>query len=623
MIKKDSDRWYIRTYASKVVLFVSLLIIVIIVVQNFVFIRTETAYLQDRLIEDQKSLNELLAINLGVAQTIAGFAFQSNLIKEAGEISDTVYVRFTKPNGEIYLSNIVEERGAVIKDPAINTDKTVVKDDVYKGESIKVVVSPVSGGYTVWLGFSLHSIHAAVNERVRDILLVSIVILIIGNFIAYFIAKRMTRPLKELRKGVEVISKGNLNYKVDVKTRDEVGQLASTFNQMVSDLRTSTTSIDNLNKEIAERQRMEEALRESEEKFSKAFRASPLAISINTLEDDRIIESNEGGHRISGYTREELIGRRAADLNMWVKAEERDRLIQTLREHGRVQNEEVHLRKKSGEIQVAQFSAEIISIGDKPCMISIINDITERKQTESKLKKALSDLEHSSAQLAATNKELEAFSYSVSHDLRAPLRTIDGFSQALLEDYPDALDKQGSDYLRRLRTASQKMGKIIDGLLKLSRLSRSDMNREKVDLSALAQEITENLRQTQPERQVEFVIGNGLTVKGDPQLLRAALENLLGNAWKFTGKLQQARIEFGATQNGDKRAYFVRDNGAGFDMTYADKLFGAFQRLHETTEFPGTGIGLATVQRIIHRHGGSVWAEGAAGEGATFYFTLS
>jgi hypothetical protein len=146
MIKKDSDRWYIRTYASKVVLFVSLLIIVIIVVQNFVFIRTETAYLQDRLIEDQKSLNELLAINLGVAQTIAGFAFQSNLIKEAGEISDTVYVRFTKPNGEIYLSNIVEERGAVIKDPAINTDKTVVKDDVYKGESIKVVVSPVSGG---------------------------------------------------------------------------------------------------------------------------------------------------------------------------------------------------------------------------------------------------------------------------------------------------------------------------------------------------------------------------------------------------------------------------------------------------------------------------------------------
>jgi light-regulated signal transduction histidine kinase (bacteriophytochrome) len=244
------------------------------------------------------------------------------------------------------------------------------------------------------------------------------------------------------------------------------------------------------------------------------------------------------------------------------------------------------------------------------------HDITERKQAEEKL-------EHSNTQLAATNKELEAFSYSVSHDLRAPLRTIDGFSQALLEDYPDKLDEQGKDYLQRVRSASQRMGVLIDDLLKLSRLSRSEMHKESVDLSALVEEIAAELQQTQPERHVELVISRGLTASGDRQLLRVALVNLLGNAWKFTGKRQQARIEFGATQNGDKKAYFVRDNGAGFDMTYANKLFGAFQRLHETTEFPGTGIGLATVQRIIHRHGGSVWAEGAMGEGATFYFTLS
>lgn len=253
----------------------------------------------------------------------------------------------------------------------------------------------------------------------------------------------------------------------------------------------------------------------------------------------------------------------------------------------------------------------------------IIGNAIERKQAEEKLKQALANLEHSNIQLTAINKELEAFSYSVSHDLRAPLRTIDGFSQALMEDYQDKLDEQGKDYLSRLRAASQRMGGLIDELLKLSRLSRSEMRKEPVDLSALAQEIAAELQQTQPERQVEFVISEGLATVGDRQLLRVALGNLLGNAWKFTSKRQQARIEFSITQNGDKKAYFVRDNGAGFDMTYAKKLFGAFQRLHDTTEFPGTGIGLATVQRIIHRHGGSVWAEGTMGKGATFYFTLS
>jgi PAS domain S-box-containing protein len=494
--------------------------------------------------------------------------------------------------------------------------------------------------------------------------------------------------------------------------------------------------------DITERKRAEEKLRESEEKFSKAFRSSPNTMVITTLKDGKFIEVNDSHNRITGYSREETIGHSALELGLWIKAEDRTRMTQILKEHGRVCNEEFEFRMKSGEIRNWLFSAEHIDIGGEPCIISmtiditelkraeealtlraqildsatdsiflhdfdgnfiyvnetacrthgysrdefvkmklsqvitpervsrldsdfqnmlekgqatfesvhlrkdgsampaevhgrtiesaggkllltVIRDITERKAAEEKLKQALSNLEHSSAQLAAINKELEAFSYSVSHDLRAPLRSIDGFSQALLEDYLDKLDEQGQDYLNRLRNASQKMGELIDGLLKLSRLTRSDMHKEKIDLSALAEEITARLKETQPERQVEVVISRGLTASGDRQLLRALLENLLGNAWKFTGKCPQARIEFGATRNGAKKAYFVRDNGAGFDMTYADKLFGAFQRLHEVTEFPGTGIGLATVQRIIHRHGGSVWAEGTVGKGATFYFTLN
>jgi len=226
------------------------------------------------------------------------------------------------------------------------------------------------------------------------------------------------------------------------------------------------------------------------------------------------------------------------------------------------------------------------------------------------------------SELAALNRELEAFAYSVSHDLRAPLRGIDGFSQALLEDYADKLDAEGQDYLRRVQAGSQRMGQLIDGLLKLFRVTRGEMRREAVDLSSLAQAVAAELQQREPERRVEFVIAEGLVAEGDAPLLRVVLENLLGNAWKFTAKYPRARIEFGVTQRRGERAYFVRDDGVGFDMAYADKLFGAFQRLHSTAEFDGTGIGLATVQRIIHRHGGRVWAEGMEGQGATFYFAL-
>lgn len=232
------------------------------------------------------------------------------------------------------------------------------------------------------------------------------------------------------------------------------------------------------------------------------------------------------------------------------------------------------------------------------------------------------ELEVANRELEATNRELETFSYSVSHDLRAPLRSISGFCQILLEDYSERFDEEGRSYLRRVQAASQHMGRLIDDLLDLSRVTRVPLRTQHVDLSALAREISMDLKSNEPEREVEFVIPDGLTATGDPGLLRVALENLLGNAWKFTSKKPEARIEFGALPRNGERTYFVRDNGAGFDMAYANKLFGAFQRLHLADEFEGIGIGLATVQRVIRRHGGSVWAEGEVDRGATFYFTL-
>ncbi|CAN5646886.1 MAG: CHASE domain-containing protein [Actinomycetota bacterium] len=233
------------------------------------------------------------------------------------------------------------------------------------------------------------------------------------------------------------------------------------------------------------------------------------------------------------------------------------------------------------------------------------------------------ELEEANRGLEAANRELEAFSYSVSHDLRAPLRSIEGFSQILVEDYGEALDEEGVGYLGRVKGASRRMSELIDDLLQLSRVTRASMERSEVDLSLLAREAADELEQSDPDRNIEIVVRGGAKARGDERLLRVAIENLIGNAWKFTSKNEGgAKIEFGSTSKNGVPTYYVRDDGAGFEMDYAKKLFGAFQRLHTEDEFEGTGIGLATVARIVRRHGGEVWAEGEPGKGAIFYFTL-
>jgi signal transduction histidine kinase len=225
------------------------------------------------------------------------------------------------------------------------------------------------------------------------------------------------------------------------------------------------------------------------------------------------------------------------------------------------------------------------------------------------------DLEHK-------NRELESFSYAVSHDLRAPLRRIDSFSRAVLESQADRLEPMGKHFLERVREASQQMSELIDDVLYLSRVTRAEIREHEVDLSGLVTLLLERMKETEPEREVEIKVRPGLVALGDGQLLRIAIQNLLDNAWKFTGREPRVRIEFGTASIAGEQAYFVRDNGAGFNMAYVDRLFGPFQRLHPVTEFPGSGIGLATVQRIIHRHGGRIWAEGLEGQGATIHFTL-
>ena len=278
---------------------------------------------------------------------------------------------------------------------------------------------------------------------------------------------------------------------------------------------------------------------------------------------------------------------------------------------------------KDGSIQNIIFRQVIVN--DEKEYI-ICENVSERIRAEEKFRALNEELEQRvkkrTAQLEATNKELESFSYSVSHDLRAPLRSIDGFSMALLDEYKDELDAEGQDYLRRVRSASQRMGQIIDDLLSLSRISRRELKKQEVNLSEIAQKIVEKLQESDSDRHVDIVIGHRVTADCDSNLIEVVLENLLGNAWKFTSKRDKPWIIFDTVVQDDELVYCVRDNGAGFDMAYANKLFGAFQRLHKDSDFHGYGIGLATVQRIIHRHGGRIWAEGHVDRGATFYFAV-
>lgn len=238
------------------------------------------------------------------------------------------------------------------------------------------------------------------------------------------------------------------------------------------------------------------------------------------------------------------------------------------------------------------------------------------------LRQSFAQIERSNQDLAALNEELEAFSYSVSHDLRGPLRSMDGFSLVLLEDYGDKLDEEGKDALERIRAASQRMGSLIDDLLRLSQVTRAELKLTRVDFSAIAREIADGIGREPSGRPVEWAIEPGLSVRADPALMRIAMQNLLQNAWKFTGRTERPVIRVGALERDAKTVYFIVDNGVGFDMAHADRLFGAFQRLHHVSDFPGTGIGLAIVQRIIRRHGGTIWAEAKEGEGATFFFSV-
>jgi PAS domain S-box-containing protein len=382
-------------------------------------------------------------------------------------------------------------------------------------------------------------------------------------------------------------------------------------------------------RDIDKQRRMEEEKRRTEQHFRVLVETAQEGIW--TIDEEwRTTYVNQYLAKLLGYVPEEMIGRRLEDF---LDAEAQADAHKNLDRKGAAPVGNVRdfrfLRKDGTAVWTSISTTPLFDDeGRYTGSLAMVTDITQRRAAEEEIRQLNAQLEKRiadrTAQLEFSNRELEAFAYTVAHDLRAPLRSVASFSDALVEDCGDKLDAQGRDYLRRIVNGSKRMAELIDGILSLSRVNSTELSARKCDLSSMAHSIVEQLQGARPERPVRVLIQDSLVDQGDPQLLRVVLENLLGNAWKFTRDRAAAEIEFSATRDErGVRVYQVRDNGAGFDMAYRDKLFGVFQRLHAQKEFEGNGVGLATVQRIVRRHGGRVWGEGELGKGARFFFTLN
>jgi PAS domain S-box-containing protein len=469
------------------------------------------------------------------------------------------------------------------------------------------------------------------TERVRRIALI-VALVSLGAFgISLLISSRLQEtivgPVLGLARVAQVVSREkDYSVRAGRSGEGELGLLVDTFNDMLAEIQKRDQELNEARKDLE--RRVEERtgdLQRTQVLLAEAQRLARIGNWEWDLASNALWWSDEM-YRLHGLLREEFTTTPEAVLALIDPADREGFAgeLENARRAGRDFEFEYRIRTKRGASRALHVYGRVSldDSGQAARIVGAAQDVTERREAEEQILMLNEDLARRAQDLETANRELESFSYSVSHDLRAPLRAIDGFSLALLEDYGSRLDEQGHGHLQRVRRATQTMGLLIDDLLKLARVARTELRREEVDLSALAGEVVAGLREADPGRAVEFVSRPGLTASGDGRLFKVLLENLLGNAWKFTSKQPQARIELGATPGADGLVYFVRDDGVGFDMTYADKLFGAFQRLHSPRDFPGTGIGLATCARIVHRHGGRIWPESAPGQGTTFFFTF-
>lgn len=458
------------------------------------------------------------------------------------------------------------------------------------------------------------------SDTMRNLYLLALVDLAILIFSLLIIRSQVVLPLRRLASASRSFARGRYDERVGFRSQDEIGEVALAFDQMAD---TIQRDMEQIAQDVAQLKETGQSLR----KMSQAIESSPVTVIIT--DPQGIIEYiNPKFTEVTGYPPQEALGKKPSILKSGLTSPGVYRNLWTTIRAGKEWRGELLNRKKNGELfwEYTRISSLKDEQGRITHFIAAKEDITERKAAGEKIVQLNADLERRVAertrQLTAINRELESFSYSISHDLRAPLRSINGFAHMLEEGCQGCSKAESLGHLQRIQKASIRMGDLIDDLLELARVTRSKVRTEPIPISEMVHALLSEFAEADPERQVTTQVQGDLVVQGDPVLMQSVLQNLLGNAWKFTSKRDNPIIEFGCREDNGERVFYVRDNGAGFDMQYADKLFSAFQRLHRPEEFEGTGIGLATVQRIITLHNGRIWADSRIGEGATFHFVL-
>jgi PAS domain S-box-containing protein len=578
----------------------------------------ERAIVLSRQTEEATGLSRTLATSASEWIAAADLSGLQELVDSQRRYPELLFALLADSDGRVLADTDSSRQGLYLLDLPGDPRPTVLSRTP---TMVDVAVPAMLGQHHVgWarVGIGQKAARETLAAITRAGVIYALSAVLFGSVVAWFMGSRITRRLYAVQQTMDAVRAGNRLARSPLVGTDEPAVMAQEFNSM----------LDTLAERDAE-------LYASREKYRSLIHKVQAAILLFDG-TGRILDSNPLAEHLLGLSADQLRGRSLIDP-AWRFLRE-DGSFMPVAEYpvSLVLSTRQPLRDYvTGISRVDRIDVPWVLVNAEPeyddtgeiaeVIVSFV-DITERRRAEEATRQLNQELEirvaNRTAQLETANKELEAFAYSVSHDLRAPLRGIDGLSQILLEEHQDGINEQGKDYLHRVRRAAQRMAQLIDDMLTLSRVSRTEMTAQRVPLSDLARAVAGDLHGAQPERQVDFVIQDGIEARGDGRLLRIVLDNLLGNAWKFTSRHPTARIEFGMERREEAPVYFVRDDGAGFEMTYGHTLFRAFQRLHAVTEFPGTGVGLATVQRIIHRHGGKVWADGAVERGATFYFTL-
>lgn len=605
---------------NKLVLLILSITVVVMSLGFSVVIYTDLNSMENEIISDAKSNSRMMADYLvfslifndkkgaqEVVKKIDNIKWISSVIVYSDQLTEFVSYHKANPEELLRITNLSEK--ITINDDFIHIQQPIKYQNEEQG--------------LLYLIVSKKSLNSKILEYLITILGLFIGLIIFSYFLAVKFQKFISAPILELAKTMHFI-RGEEDFSIRVvKTgNDEIGELYEGFNKMLERVH---------NKKI-ERNSALDALRESEGKIRAIFNQTFQFIGILDLKGN-LLECNESA--ISEYLEEGevLIDRKFSESSLWNGAVETRKIFDMhIRSaaSGEFVRFDTYFKNKKNERRFFDFSIKPVKNKFDAVVMLVIEgrDITERKNAEEKIRQLNMDLEQRvksrTIQLEAANKELESFSYSVSHDLRAPLRSINGFSTALIEDYSDVLDDTGKDYLKRVVGASKKMANLIDDLLNLSRISKTKIEKTKVNVSDIATEIISRHKEENPGRTMVLELDQEVFVNADERLAKIVLENLISNAWKFTQKRSEPIIKIYNLKdcNNKKNVCVVEDNGAGFDMEYSSKLFGAFQRLHTQDEFEGTGIGLATVQRIINKHGGKIWAEGEIEKGAKFYFTF-